>query len=488
MTKEVPNGYGVQGLPLNGRKFASRRLPLTTGPVFYDTLSFVNTLAVVNSQVYLDTDFSGICEPKQQNGGNVFDQEGRLIYDEPGVAGAELTLTGTDVEGKPVKRTTKTDGNGRYEIPGLLAGQYTLSEAQPVTLGDWNELSTVISGGFSTPSTIAFSHNATDRSDSTSQFILPEGSRVGDFIFAESDLPVTGLVYLDRDRDGYRLANDGKLIEDPIGIPGVTLRLLGVGNSQSASTTSDKDGRFIFDRAVPAGKYTISEEKPLGYGEGHFHVIGKFVNTEGKEVEFPSVLGNRVEITVPQLPKSGIDPSTLPAAPTPDPNAPPKPAPITTTYPVEFSDTLSNIMGTVFQDDNKDGNRDEDGISVDPGLVLNVPMRLTGTDITGKTVEKTTTLDEAGEFYFADLLQGTYELVQLEQPANYLDGKTRPGTIDGVRIGTSGINRIDGIALPAGKDAGGYQYWIINLTTGEILPRYNSDTTGSYSFAEIANR
>ncbi len=317
---------------------------------------------------------------------------------------------------------------------------------------------------------------------------MPEGSSVGDLIFAESDLPVTGQVYLDRDRDGYKLAGDGNLVEDPVGIPGVTLRLLGVNNAQSASTTSDKDGKFIFDRAVPAGKYRVSEEQPLGYGEGHFHVIGKFVNTEGKEVEFPSVIGNNVEIIVPQLPQSGIDPSTLPVAPTPDPNAPPKPAPITTTYPVEFSDTLSNIMGTVFQDDNMNGNRDENGINVDPGLVLNVPMRLNGTDINGKTVEKTTTLDEVGEFYFADLLQGTYQIVQLEQPANYLDGKTRPGLINGVRVGTSGINKIDAIALPAGKDAGGTQYWILNLTTKKILPGYQSDTTGSYSFAEIANR
>jgi large repetitive protein len=484
VTEEVPTGYGVQGLPLDGRKYASRRLPLTTGPVFYDNLRFVNTLGVVSGHVYLDKDFSEIREPKRQKGGLVYDQEGRLVYDEPGVAGAELTLTGNDVEGKSVKRTTKTDGNGRFEIPGLLAGQYTLTETQPATLGDWNELSTVLST--STPTTITFSHNSTDRSDSTNQFVLPEGSSIGDLIFAESDLPVTGLVYLDRDRDGYRLYTDGELIEDPVGIPGATLRLAGVGNAQSASTFSDKDGKFIFDRAVPPGKYTIIEEQPLGYGEGHYHVIGTFTTTDGKQVEFPSVKGNSAEITVPQLPLSGVDPSTLPPAPAPDPNAPPKPAPITTTYPVEFSDTLSNIMGTVFQDDNQNGSRDGNGITVDPGLVLNVPMRLTGLDITGKAVDKTTTLDEIGAFYFADLLQGTYQIVQVDQPANYLDGKTKPGLIDGVSVGTPGTNRIDGIVLPAGKDAGGYQYWILNLTTQKISPGYNADTNYSYSFAEIA--
>jgi hypothetical protein len=503
ITEDVPVGYGVRGLTINGRRVASRRLPLTTGPQYLET-GFTNTLAVISGQVFIDKDFSRVREPKTEQGGILRDlKTDELIFAEDGVSDTELTLTGTDVNGKAVSLKTKPDSNGRFEFAALLAGEYNITQAQKADLGDWDdymnlgfERSIIDSSGFGTteypdqPKTannasVTFQHNGTDRTDKTVSFVLAEGASVGGFMFAESDLAVTGLVYLDRDRDGYRLyPGEEKLVEDPVAIPGVTIRLS--GNGQSASTISDKDGKFIFDRAVPPGKYNINEDQPLGYGTGHTHVIGTFFNINKKEVEISSVAGNSAETTVPQFPPSGVDPATLPAV---DPNAPPVPASDKITKPIEFSDTLSNIMGTVFQDDNKNGIRDGiDGITVDPGLVLNVPMRLTGTDVTGKQINKTASLDTLGEFYFADLLQGTYTIEQVEQPLNYLDGLTRPGLIGATRVGTSGINRIDGISLPAGADAGGARYWIINLTARKILPGYNSFTNDSYSFAELANK
>jgi hypothetical protein len=500
ITEDVPVGYGVRGLKINGRRVASRRLPLTTGPQYLET-GFTNSLAVISGQVFIDKDFSRVREPKTEQGGILRDlKTDELIFAEDGVSDTELTLTGTDVSGKAVSLKTKPDANGRFEFAALLAGEYSITQAQKADLGDWDdymnlsfERSIINSSGFGTteypdqPKTanntsVTFQHNSTDRTDKTVSFVIAEGASVGGFMFAESDLPVTGLVYLDRDRDGYRLyPGEEKLVEDPVAIPGATIRLS--GNGQSASTLSDKDGRFIFDRAVPPGKYTVTEDQPLGYGTGHTHVIGTFFNINKKEVEIPSLAGNSAETTVPQFPPSGVDPATLPPV---DPNAPPVPASDKITKPIEFSDTLSNIMGTVFQDDNKNGIRDGDGISVDPGLILNVPMRLTGTDVTGRQISKTASLDVYGEFYFADLLQGTYSIEQIEQPLNYLDGQTRPGVIGATRVGASGINRIDEITLPAGVDAGGTRYWIIFLSTRKIEPGYDSSTTGSYTFAEIA--
>jgi hypothetical protein len=500
LTEEVPVGYGVNGLAINGRRVASRRLPLTTGPQYLLT-GFTNTLAAISGQVFVDKDFSRVREPKIEKGGIARDQKTlELIYDEAGVPETELTLTGTDVNNKAVSLKTKPDGNGRFEFAGLLAGEYSITESQKADLGDWDdsiaagfERNIITSDGFGyveypeTPKTaanldVSFQHSGTDRTDKTTSFKVAEGASVGGFMFAESDLAVTGLVYLDRDRDGYRLfPGEDKLVEDPVVIPGITINLS--GNGQSASTISDKNGKFIFDRAVPPGKYTITEGPNLGYGTGHAHMIGTFINTAKQEVEIAPIVGNSTELTVPQLPQSGIDPSTLPPA---DPNAPPVAASDNITKPIEFSDTLSNIMGTVFQDDNRNGIRDGDGISVDPGLVLNVPMRLTGTDVTGKQVSKTASLDTYGEFYFADLLQGTYVIEQIEQPLNYLDGLTRPGLIGATRVGVGGTNRIDGIVLPAGVNAGGSPYWIINLTTGKIEPGYDSSTSGSYTFAELA--
>ena len=50
---------------------------------------------------------------------------------EEGIAGVEITLTGTDVFGSPVTRTTLTDANGNYTFDGLQAGTYTVTQTQP---------------------------------------------------------------------------------------------------------------------------------------------------------------------------------------------------------------------------------------------------------------------------------------------------------------------------------------------------------------------
>jgi large repetitive protein len=497
LTEDVPTGYGVLGFGVDGytkvggRRIASRRLPLTTGPTYLST-GFINTLAVIVGQVYLDKDFSGVREAKPAGATDVDrDIKGQINYSEPGVTGAKLTLTGTDVNGNPVNRITTADGSGRFEFPALLSGQYTLSEAQEAALGDWDETvvpntERLIINGRSfyiekttqipkttSGSLVTFQHNGTDRSDTTTPFVIDEGQSVGGFMFAESDLPVTGLVYLDRDRDGYRYYPDERtLIEDLDFIPNVTLRIS--GNGQGASTISGKDGQFIFDRAVPAGTYTLTEDQPLGYGTGHTHVIGAnhFSNL--------AIAGNSAVVVVPQFESSGVDPATLQPVKTPPPTA----SGGTTTKPIEVSDELSNIMGTVFEDDNGNGIRDPDGINVDPGLVLNVPMRLTGTDVAGNAVDKTVFLDKYGEFYFADLLQGTYKIEQTEQPQNYRDGTTRAGLIGTTRVGTGGTpNTISSVVVPAGVDAGGYKpVFLYDLSLW-----YKTFTTDGYTFGELAN-
>jgi large repetitive protein len=498
ITEDVPVGYGVLGFGkdgfsvVSGRRVASRRLPLTTGPTYLAT-GFINTLAVVVGQVYIDKDFSGVREAKLASPSSVErNNQGKIIYSEPGVIDTRLRLTGTDVNGTSVDRTINPDGTGRFEFPGLLSGQYTLTELQNPSLGDWDDtivpqLERLLTNGRFTSierttqvptaaggATVKILHNATDRSDSSEPFIIEEGASVGGFMFAESDLPVTGLVYLDRDRDGYRFyPDDRKLIEDPVIIPGATIQIS--GNGRDATSTSAKDGTYIFDRAVPSGKYLLKQIPPVGYANGYAHAIGK-----ASHFEFPTILGSEIEIVVPQLPASGVNPSTL--KPVKDP--PPVETTETYTIPVEFSNELSNIMGTVFLDDNGNGIRDGNGINIDPGLVLNVPMRLTGTDAAGNPVEKIASLNTLGEFYFNDLLQGTYKIEQVDQPQNYRDGITRPGFIGPVQVGIGGTpNLISNIVLPAGKDAGGGTPFI-DYDLKVFYPPFTKD---GYTFGELAN-
>jgi hypothetical protein len=540
LTEDVPLGYGVLGggydgyNSVGGRRIASRRLPLSTGATYLKT-GFVNTLAVVVGQVYIDTDMSGVRESKPFGEGDPVaaiptlrtysdvtrNKQGQIVYAEPGAAGATLTLTGTDLNGVAVKRTVVPDGDGLFEIPGLLSGKYTLTESQPKNLADWND--TIVANlerplvpiGYDIttqlPKTtsgllVKIQHNSTDRSDATEEFVIDEGQSVGGFVFAESDLPITGQVYVDRDRDGYRISSpiDAR-IEDPVPISNVNLNIS--GNAQAESAISIKDGTYFFDRAVPPGSYTLTEVNPRGYGDGRSHVIG-----QTHFDIFPSAEGiNIATVVVPQKISSGIDPSTLRYVN----NAATVASVETVVKPVEFADEVSNIMGTVFQDDNGNGIRDGDGITVDPGLVLNVPMRLTGTDVLGNPVDKTVSLNKYGNFVFPDLLQGTYKIEQIEQPQNYQDGITRPGFIGPIQVGVGGVpNVISGINLPAGVDAGGQTPIICDpiflscqpdFSFGVSLPtnvaiggekpvngsdlrvRYTPFTMNAYTFGELAN-
>jgi hypothetical protein len=538
ITEDVPVGYGVSGggidgyNTVSGRRIASRRLPLSTGPTYLKT-GFLNTLAVVVGQVYIDTDMSGVRESKPFGEGLPVDVIptlrkyadvdrnllGQIVYSEPGVSKTTLTLTGTDVNGAAVKRTVVPDSNGQFEIPGLLSGKYTLSQSQQPDLADWNDIIVdklerpFVLGGYDTtnqlPNTasglvVKISHNSTDRTDVTEEFIVDEGKRVGGFLFAESDLPITGRVYVDRDRDGYRIRSKlDRRIEDPVPISNVKLDVS--GNGQAGSAVSITDGKFFFDRAVPPGSYTLKETNPIGYGDGRVHVIGQdhfdiVSSVEGKNDEI---------IVVPQKLSSGIDPSTLRYVS----NAATVASVETVVKPVEFADEVANIYGVVYLDDNGNGIRDEDGIVTDPGLVLNVPMRLTGTDVLNNPVDRVASLNKYGHFVFPDLLQGTYKIEQIEQPQNYRDGTTRAWFDGALQVGIGGVsNVISGINLQRGVDAGGRVPIICDLglchpdfTFGVSLPTnveiagqkpvdgtdlrvvYTPFTTNSYTFGELPN-
>jgi uncharacterized repeat protein (TIGR01451 family) len=86
--------------------------------------------------------------------------------------------------------------------------------------------------------------------------------------------------------------------------------------------------------------------------------------------------------------------------------------------------SLSSLSGTVWQDDNRNGQIDlgESGIQ-------GVTMVLTGTDILGNSVIQTANTDINGDYSFLGLVPGTYNVEQV-QPVGYLS-TTTTGT-DGV--------------------------------------------------------
>lgn len=118
------------------------------------------------------------------------------------------------------------------------------------------------------------------------------------------------------------------------------------------------------------------------------------------------------------------------------------------------------LSGYVYHDENMNGVRDagEKGIG---GVVIRAVPLDTVVDQAVQTAET----DANGQYLFPELMPGTYQLVEVDQPENFIDWLDQAGTVNGVPSGTA-INpgdMIDQIELPGGGIGEDYDF-------GEILP------------------
>ncbi len=182
--------------------------------------------------------------------GQVFhdlNDDGTRQTGEIGIAGVEITLTGTDVYGNTITRTTTTNVTGQWSFGGLAAGTYHVSEAQPVSYNDGQD--TIGSaGGTLDPAGDAFE-----------AITLVAGEHATDYDFGEIGTGLSGIVWLDRDASG--IYETGETVR----LTGVELTLLdGAGNS-IATTTTDAVGFYSFS-GLSAGDYQVVQTQPAGYG------------------------------------------------------------------------------------------------------------------------------------------------------------------------------------------------------------------------------
>jgi len=116
----------------------------------------------------------------------------------------------------------------------------------------------------------------------------------------------------------------------------------------------------------------------------------------------------------------------------------------------------SSLAGTVFGDTNLDN-------IVQPGEGLaGVALTLSGTDLFGNAITRTTTTDAAGNYLFDRLPPGTYAVVET-QPANTFDrfetAGTAGGTVNNAAFGSGpAFNTIAGVVLGANTAATGYLF------------------------------
>ncbi|HEY1376790.1 MAG TPA: SdrD B-like domain-containing protein [Gemmataceae bacterium] len=119
--------------------------------------------------------------------------------------------------------------------------------------------------------------------------------------------------------------------------------------------------------------------------------------------------------------------------------------------------TGANLSGSVYVDFNDNGVRDQG----EPGIA-GVTIILTGTDDLGNAVSQTTFTDDSGNYTFANLRPGTYQVFEV-QPQDYIDGLDAVGTVNGVQRGQLTDNdTIGNIVLAAGEAGLRYDF-------GELL-------------------
>ena len=300
--------------------------------------------------------------------------------DEPGIGGVTVTLTGTDDLGNPVTLTTTTTITGFYRFDNLRPGTYTVSETQPAAYNDGRDRVGTAGGDLS--------------NDQVSTIVLGAGVDAANYDFGELGTFVSGVVWIDTDRDGTLDGGEsGRL-------GGVTITLRDSLGNVVSTTTTLADGSYRFDN-LPAGNYTIEQTQPTGYG---------------------SSTPNTLSVTVP----------------------------LTGLTDQNFGETVSTLSGFVYVDSDNDGVFDtgESGIG---------GVTVTLLDSLGNVVSTTLTLAD-GSYRFENLLAGTYTISETQPLiyTDGLDSVGTIGGVPIGTLVSNDV--IGAIVLPAGTDGINYNF------------------------------
>ena len=120
----------------------------------------------------------------------------------------------------------------------------------------------------------------------------------------------------------------------------------------------------------------------------------------------------------------------------------------------------ASIQGSVYHDRNDNGRREagEEGIA---GVTIRIEPLETVIDQPAVT----TTTDAEGRYAVAGLVAGRYQVIEISNPPNYLDGQDSAGTVAGQRRGNALNDRIDDIRLRGGDDGIEYNFGELRAIT-----------------------
>src|SRR6185312_11741677 len=223
-------------------------------------------------------------------------------------------------------RTATTSPTGDFTFTDVLSGTYTLTEMQPAAYAQGVSVAGTAGG-------------ASVNSDVIGTIALPAGTHATGYLFSEKGQSIAGHVWLDANRNG---SLDG----GEAGIGAVTLTLRDGSNTIVGTTQTTADGSYFFAN-IPAGRYSVAESQPAGYGSSTPDLV-----------------------TIDLV--AGAPGST-----------------------VIFGDTAGSLAGLVYNDTNNNGARDPAEPPI-PGVAI----QLTGTDARGNAVALTTTTGSDGTYRF----------------------------------------------------------------------------------------
>jgi uncharacterized repeat protein (TIGR01451 family) len=372
--------------------------------------------------------------------GNVYadtNNDGLKDGAEIGISGVTVTLTGTDFgpggvsggsDDTAVNVMTTTNASGVYTFSNLRAGNYTVTETQPVSHLDGKDTAGTVGGAACGTCSVTVNEVI------SGILITSFGTSAINMNFGELvPASISGFAYVDVN------ANAAKDVGETVGLPGITVTLSGtddLGNPVPANTTTTTSGSgaYTFGNLRP-GTYIVTETQPVG------------LDNTGAQAGTPANGTATSGATTPQV----VSAITV------------NPGVTLTNY--NFGHTGTVLSGFVYVDANGNGLMDPSEVGIQGVTVTLSGNAALGSSVCSYIASCTVMTNANGAYSFTQLPAsgaGGYNLTEQAQSAlplsGYADGIDTRGTVNGIANGTTGDDVISGIALGLGQVGANYLF------------------------------